>query len=78
MGREGRRRLERQQRRELRDQWEVKGRDKLEDLKLNKELMKMIMEDHLKQVNQHLPKEEAEKKVYQWHSSDGEEWTTGG
>ena len=78
MGREERRRKQRKSRRELRDQYEITGKDKLEDLKLKKELMKMIMEDHLKQVREHLPKEDAEKMIYQWNSSDGEEWITHG
>lgn len=56
----------------------LSGRDALEDKKLKTELMKMMMEEHLREVHKHLPKEDAEEMVFQWHTSDGEEWTTHG
>lgn len=42
------------------------GKEALEDLKLKKELMKMMSEAHLQEVKQHLPKEEAERVVISW------------
>ena len=36
------------------------GRDHLDDLKLKKELMKMVLLDHLAEVQNHLPEDEAE------------------
>ena len=51
----------------------LSGRDALEDRKLKAELMKMMMQDHLRQVHAHLPKEELEELHFQWTSSEGEE-----
>lgn len=42
------------------------GKEDLEDLKLKKELMKMMSEAHLQEVKQHLPKDEAERVVISW------------
>ncbi len=49
------------------------GRDSLEDKKLKTELMKMVMLDHLKQVGEWLPEEEAEEMTYRFMNSEGEE-----
>jgi len=45
-------------------------------MKLKRVLMQMILEDHLKQKNKDLPKEEAEKLVYRWLDDEGNEWTS--
>ena len=42
------------------------GNDNLWDLKIQKELLKMMSEAHLQEVKQHLPKEEAERVVISW------------
>jgi hypothetical protein len=42
------------------------GTDHLWDLKIQKELMKMMSEAHLQEVKQHMPKDEAERMVIGW------------
>ena len=42
------------------------GTDNLWDLKIQKELLKMMSEAHLQEVKQHLPKDEAERMVLGW------------
>lgn len=42
------------------------GRDDLEDLKLKKELIKMMSEAHLQEVKKYLPEDEAERQVIGW------------
>lgn len=42
------------------------GRDHLDDLKLKKELIKMMSQAHLQEVKKHLPADEAENYVIRW------------
>lgn len=49
------------------------GKDSLEDIKLRRELMKMMMEDHLRQTHQFLPKEMAEELTFRWLDDEGNE-----
>lgn len=43
-----------------------KAKDDLLDRKLKKELMKMMLEDHVKMLNEHLPEEEQGRLAYEW------------
>ena len=49
-----------------------KAKDDLLDQKLKKELMKMMMVDHLQKTYEHLPEVEQEKLVFQWMESSDE------
>lgn len=49
------------------------GRDSLEDKKLKKELMKMMMEDHLRETHKFLPEDMAEKLTFRWMDDEGNE-----
>lgn len=42
------------------------NRDRLEDLKLKQELMKMMREDHMKHARQYLSREDQERLAYEW------------
>ena len=50
------------------------GTDSLHDKKLKTELAKMILQAHMQEVQQHLPKEEAEEMAYRFMDQDGNEW----
>ena len=47
--------------------------DQLWDLKIQKELMKMMMSAHLQELHEHLPEDEAKKIVYRWMDESGNE-----
>jgi len=47
----------------------------LHEKKLQAELAKMILTDHLKQVREHLPEDAADKLAYRFMDNDGNEWT---
>ena len=49
------------------------GTDELWDLKIQKELMKMMMEAHLQEVKKHMPEGEAEEMVFRWMDESGNE-----
>ena len=49
------------------------GTDELWDLKIQKELMKMMMSAHLQELHEHLPEDEAKKIVYRWMDESGNE-----
>ena len=44
----------------------LQGRGHLDDLKLKKELMKMMLEAHLQEARSHMPKDEAEEMTIRW------------
>ena len=48
--------------------------DSLHDLKLKRELMKMMLEDHMKQLHEELPPEQLEGMTYRWLDDTGKEW----
>ena len=50
------------------------GLEPLHEKKLQAELAKMILTDHLKQVREHLPEDAADKLAYRFMDSDGNEW----
>ena len=50
------------------------GLDPLHEKKLQAELAKMILTDHLKQVREHMPEDAADKLAYRFMDSDGNEW----
>ena len=54
------------------------GKESLEDMKLKRELQKMMLEDHFAKLKAELPKEEAEEMVIRWMDDTGKEWTTRG
>ena len=54
------------------------GKESLEDMKLKRELMKMMLEDHMAQGRAHLSKEDAEEMTTRWMDDTGKEWTTRG
>lgn len=51
------------------------GKDSLEDMKLKRELMKMMLEDHMSQGRAHLSKEDAEEMTIRWMDDTGKEST---
>jgi len=53
------------------------GLDPLHDKKLKTELAKMILQDHLKQVREHLPEDAADELAYRFMDSDGNQWIDG-
>ena len=54
------------------------GKESLEDMKLKRELMKMMLEDHMAQGRAHLSKEDAEEMTIRWMDDTGKEWNEHG
>ena len=54
------------------------GKENLEDMKLKRELMKMMLEDHMAQGRAHLSKEDAEEMTIRFMDDTGKEWTERG
>ena len=50
------------------------GKESLEDLKLKRELQKMMMQDHFAQVRTELSKEDAEEMTIRFMDDTGKEW----
>ena len=50
--------------------------DSLHDLKLKRELMKMMLEDHMTQLQEVLPADQLENMTYRWIDDEGNEWET--
>jgi hypothetical protein len=50
--------------------------DSLHDLKLKRELMKMMMEAHMQELHEQLPPEQLEGMTYRWLDDSGKEWET--
>jgi len=46
----------------------------LHDLKLKRELMKMMMEAHMQELHETLPPEQLENLAYRWLDDQGNEW----
>ena len=51
----------------------LQGTDELWDLKIQKELAKMMMAAHLQELHEHLPEDEAKNIVYRWMDESGNE-----
>jgi hypothetical protein len=46
----------------------------LHDLKLKRELMKMMLEAHMQELHETLPPEQLEGMTYRWLDDSGKEW----